>query len=383
MTSRPLPAPQVERCIGRIDPARPMLLAILMKRTFTVRGSQAIPAEAAEPFVVEEQTVPASTGAELLRRSPEIVPDRDHCDLLVLATARSAVATTRAEVTLQAPGIARTLVVQGDRTAERTGSNWRFSPPAPWTEMSLGWDRAYGGIDVGVRPDPARPGDMMRAAMIHPGAYPRNDVGRGFSLAESTLSSDGMPLPNVELPDDLLTSGRFQCERRERWHLQPRPAGFGPVPAHWFPRSLHMGTVAGVWPDPSTALAEESSGLLPPGFLAHQRAASPDELTISPGFFQVSAPGLFLPRPRGDERIVLQGIDDGRELALDLPGGCPRIALSAPGRTLPLEPRLFQVLWDVDPGVCTMLWGAGIRVDHPALVSVPEEALMELPVSVT
>lgn len=377
------PPPQVERCIGRIDPSRPLLFTVLAKRTFEIRGQLPVPDEEQEPFCTQEEGISADDfGNCPLRRAPEITPDRDLCDIVVLATARRSSPVTTVDLLFSTLGIARRIRVMGDRFVQGAPGKWRFTPPEPWQEMSLGWDRAYGGIDRGVLPNPERKEGVRRALLCHPGAYPRNDIGRGFSLKGSLLPSDGMPLPNLEDAKDFLTPERFECPGPEYWHLQPIPVGLGYVPAHWFPRSVCMGVVAGEWPRcDGRAIREEEIGSLPQGFVQAQREAGVEDATISPLFFQVSAPGMRT-RLGGDERLALQGLEGNSAMVLDLPEGAPKIAVEGPRGSVHLVPKLFQLLWDIDEKRLAMVWGASAPLAGDALKGLSEKDLMELPVRV-
>jgi hypothetical protein len=378
-----LPPPQVERCIGRIDPSRPLLFTVLAKRTFEIKGQIPVPAGEQEPFCTQEEGVATDDpGNSPLRRAPEITPDRDFCDVVVLGTARRSTMVTTADLLFTAPGISRRIRVMGDRFVQGTPGTWRFTPPEPWQEMPLGWDRAYGGIDRGVLPNPEQKESVRRALLCHPGAYPRNDIGRGFSLKGSCLPSDGMPLPNLEDTKDFLTPERFECPGPRYWHLQPIPVGLGYVPAHWFPRSVCVGVVAGEWPKRDGRLIrEEEIGSLPQGFVQAQREAGVEGATISPLFFQVSAPGMRT-RLRGDERFALQGLEGNTAIVLDLPGGVPKMVVEGPSGSVDLVPKLFQVLWDLDENRLAMVWGASEPLAGDALKGLSEKDPMELPVRV-
>jgi len=258
------------------------------------------------------------------------------------------------------------------------------SPPQPWEQMPLTWDRAYGGVDPSVSPDSFDNAmDLLSASVIDPGAYPRNDLGRGYRVARRSASSeDSIRLPNLELPDDQITVDRLECRQSSAWHRQPRPAGFGFVLPHWFPRSLHVGVIAGPWPDLGAGpLPEEVLGLLPSGFLDAQRAQK-EELSVSPGFLQVSAPGMAFPDLTGVESMALEGLDGNRHLELTLPGGRPAAALQLAKGRLDLAARLLQIVLEVDSAVLTMLWSASVALDDPHVVGIPSAELLALPVAV-
>jgi hypothetical protein len=222
---------------------------------------------------------------------------------------------------------------------------------------------------------------MVSALVIDPGAYPRNDIGRGFLVGPAHSSFDGeLHLPNIEFPDDQISPERLACPHPAAWHRQPRPAGFGFVPPHWFPRSLHIGVVAGPWPDLRVGpLPEEDLGLLPSGFLQMQHDAL--DLPISPGFFQLSAPGMAFQNLSETESLMFDGLDGDRRIVITLPGCRPAATLRTPTRIAALEPRLIQVLLDLNASILTMLWSASLRLDDPLLKGIPEADLLTLPVA--
>jgi hypothetical protein len=143
-----------------------------------------------------------------------------------------------------------------------------------------------------------------------------------------------------------------------------------------------MGVVAGEWPKRDGRLIrEEEIGSLPQGFVQAQRKAGVEGATISPLFFQVSAPGMRT-RLRGDERLALQGLEGNAAMVLDLPGGVPKIAVEGPRGSVHLVPKLFQVLWDIDEKRLAMVWGASAPLAGDAFRGQSEKDLMELPVRV-
>ncbi|MFO0755169.1 MAG: DUF2169 domain-containing protein [Byssovorax sp.] len=151
--------------------------------------------------------------------------------------------------------IDKSLYVVGDR-------HWKLggvaSDPEPFTEMRLGWDRAFGG----------------------PG-YAQNPLGKGFAPAGK---GEMHPLPNIELPKQLV---RAPGDR-------PPPAGFGAYDQTWPQRFSKIGTYDQEW------LKERFPGLakdLDPTFFN----AAPDDQQID-GYF------------RGDEVFALENLHPSRPL---------------------------------------------------------------------
>ena len=74
--------------------------------------------------------------------------------------------------------------------------------------MPIRYERAYGGRDEQSDPD----------IPLH---YPRNPMGTGVALRNDRDRVDGLALPNIEDPDDLLAPERVIMEAPERWPLSP------------------------------------------------------------------------------------------------------------------------------------------------------------------
>src|SRR4030095_8794593 len=124
----------------------------------------------------------------------------------------------------------KSLVVFGDRECcHREGGTPAFTDPVPFREMEIRFDRAYGGRDEKSAPE-------------IPFFYPRNDMGKGMALRNVKEVIDGLALPNIEDPHDLLTPDRIFINEPERWHLQPLPQGFGWLQRVWYPRCTWMGS---------------------------------------------------------------------------------------------------------------------------------------------
>jgi uncharacterized protein YjbI with pentapeptide repeats len=98
----------------------------------------------------------------------------------------------------------------GDRVWERGLP----TAPAPFHSMPLTWDRAFGGE-----------------------GFADNPVGKGAAPVQREDGSIVHPLPNLELP------GQMIRDRKDR----PRPAGVGPIDLSWAPRMKHVGTYDSAW----------------------------------------------------------------------------------------------------------------------------------------
>lgn len=126
--------------------------------------------------------------------------------LWLLGTVRAAAGRSleRALLRIQLGDFCREVAVIGDRRWEQRGDALAPSAPAPFSAIALTADSAFGGAYV----DPW-------GALTHP----ENPLGKGFY--GDSASAVGQPLPNLECPDQLITSPGDR----------PMPVLLGPLPA--------------------------------------------------------------------------------------------------------------------------------------------------------
>ena len=163
----------------------------------------------------------------------DFAPTKPLIDFLLVGGITLPAAVEKVDVTVEVGRrLRKTVRVFGDRTwLPAVTSALSLSPPRPFVEMPIQWDRSFGGHD----PD-------------HPELYePRNPIGRG--MRKDARALEGKLAPNFEDPRALITS----------WNSQPAPIGFGPVAPFWQPRVSHAGTYDEKW-------KEEVFPLLPDDF---------------------------------------------------------------------------------------------------------------------
>jgi hypothetical protein len=235
----------------------------------------------------------------------------------------------------------KSVVVVGDRECRhRPGGAPIFTDPVPFTEMEIRFDRAYGGRDETSVPE-------------IPFFYPRNDMGKGVALRNARDVVDGLALPNIEDPEDLLTPDRIVIGEPDRWHLQPLPQGFGWLQRVWYPRCAWMG-VFPAFLDVGTVTAEERLGLVPRN---HVALAKQFRLPTSEARFNNGAShGLIFPTLSGTESIALRGLSPDGVLDFSLPGDPPRISLDIGLGERELEARLHTVSIRPDDLEMDLVW---------------------------
>lgn len=138
--------------------------------------------------------------------------DRGGCDVLLFGRARSASGTPvdAVDVGVRVGEFAYAVRVFGDRTWVRDPAG-RLVPsaPAPFTDMPLDLEHAFGGTSEFDELDVP---------------FPDNPKGKGFVWEEP--QAEGTPLPNIEHPAKLVQS----------WDDRPEPVGVGLTRKNFGPR---------------------------------------------------------------------------------------------------------------------------------------------------
>jgi hypothetical protein len=175
------------------------------------------------------------------------------------------------DVKLSVGAISKTARVFGDRIWDRGF----ISPPQVFTRMPLVYERAFGGKDLWDK--------QVRSSEA------RNPVGCGYAGKKSAEDMQGMSLPNIECPHELIN----------HYNDCPVPTGFGPLAPGWSSRAQYAGTYDDRW-------KEERAPYLPDDFnLRFLNTAAPD--LIYPGFLQ------------GGETVSISGMHPNGDLEFNLP----------------------------------------------------------------
>lgn len=351
------------------------IVCVLAKRTYELDASGRLRrAKEQAPLALDGEytEVTADQPCSVPLAEPDLWPSKAATDVVVLGKvhapgARPARALT-AGLSIGAHRLA--IKVSGDRRVSRgPGGGLVFAAPEPFTAMELTWARAYGGIDGSVpMPEIGDLVDLLDAMDTerHPGAYPRNPAGRGYTIAGSAL--DELLLPNFEDPEDLLTPNRLLVGSPANWWRMPLPAGLGWFHPSWYPRCMFAGILPRTPPLDDDALPEVRMGIVPPGQYRRVEAldiAERMDWRLTSG----AAPRLCLPYLQGDEAVQLHNLDPGGELRLRLPGERPRIDVSFERKALAVKTYLHTVLIEPEERRVSLVWGT--RGFTPRLL--PEE----------
>lgn len=331
---------------GRND-AGEHVFSVIVKRsyTFTAAG-QVERRESDHPLrLVDEYYDDGDAEWSTVRHESELAPYKVATDVVVIgkACAPGGVPTQQMMVGVRVGNRQKMLTVTGDRTcSHRDGAAPVFTDPEPFVELEIRYDRAYGGQDDRSLPD-------------IPFIYPRNGMGRGVVLRNVREAIEGMPLPNLEDPQDLLTPERVLIQEPERWHLQPLPQGFGWRQRTWYPRSALLGSFA-PFLDPGTVTTEERMGLLPPDHVALAKQSRLPPLTAQ--FANGASFGMLFQSLKDDETIALGGFSADGMLRFSLPGETPAVVLDIGRGEEQPPPQLHTVSIRPDDLEFDLIWRA-------------------------
>ena len=272
-----------------------------------------------------------------VRYPDDRVLERTGTDVLLVGTAhppppRGAAPATSVDVALRVAAagglIEKTLRVHGPRIWARTATGVAPGPAGPLAPTPLAYELAYGGVDDA---DPAEPLVEWR-----------NPAGSGFARDRMTLVGEAAPA--IEDPRAAIGS-RAQA-----------PAGFGPLPRHWLPRSSYAGTADEAW--------------------ARDRAPRPPA-DLDPRYASCAPPDQWSRAPlAGDEAIEVLGASPHGAWRFKLPRHAACFTAFVRGEARSLDTHLDTVLVDADRGRVEHVWRATIVV--PRRVDDLERVMVHL-----
>lgn len=228
------------------------------------------------------------------------------------------------------------LLVLGDRRwLPGSGHSMGLSKPQPFTELPLGWERAFGG----------------------PG-FPYNPIGKGYGAALSN-DPERLALPNIEDPDNLIRSPQDT----------PLPVGFDRVEPTWEPRLSQLGTYDEQW-------------------LAARWPHLPED--FDPRFYNDALQALQMPYLTGDETLFFKHLHrEHAELESRLPGirlRCFRLSRGKQGEHFAELPAFLDtVAIDLSDESLELSWASPLgdaQPDSESFLYLVEEQVGQTPVPV-
>jgi hypothetical protein len=343
------------------------VFCVLVKRTYDIvpyhegqRADRQLPLR-----LIDEYWDDGEAETCTVRLESELAPYKVATDVVVVAKAYAPRGKPAPEVnaSVQVGPHVKTIRVLGDRRCTyRAGKSPSFTDPEPFSEMELRYERAYGGVDLRSAPDMPR-------------YYPRNTHGRGFAIRNIPDTIDGLLLPNLEDPDDLLTPERVALETPKRWNAQPLPQGFGWFQRTWYPRCSFVGSVPG-FVNLDEPMREEGLGLVPEGqmVLARQFKLPSFDVRFNSG----ASIGLTVPFLSGGESIKLRNLTPDGTLEFRLPSERPCISLDLGAGPNELPAVLHTACIRPDEGLLELVWRGA--QEYPGLDWLPQMRRMDVEV---
>jgi hypothetical protein len=309
----------VDRCWVRDrDGAEVWLVAV--RCTFELRpDGTTIPCEEQQPVVQAPKHFGKPTETSL-QYDTDFVLTKPTTDVLLHGSAHAPrrKPVTALDVSLRVGEVHKVLHVTGDRPYDKSLMGASASEFAqPFVQMPLTYERTYGGAEP-TPPDKE-----------HPRFEPRNPIGAGYAPAAGKLA------PNVHYAG--LGQGK-------------RPAGFGPIPAHWQPRSTYAGTYDAAW-------EKERSPLYPRDLDDRFFLCSPED----------QRPGTFL---KGGEAVELINLTPSGRVVFAL----PRLAFGFEttfkgGERVQHQGSLYTVILEPDAARVVLVWRTSLPC-HPKVQSL-------------
>jgi hypothetical protein len=317
LNSTPYPA----QLVVMPDPEGYETLTVVLKGTFTIRGSECMPAEE-QVELVGGDTFFGEPGESSTKLESDFAPFKVATDVVMNGHAHAPGKSTRSmDVSLAVGRVTKTVKVWGDR-------HWwlllgflpRRSGPKAFEKMALTYDRAYGGSQPGKKKGEAE------------GFEERNPIGKGYVKKKRRSHVDGLALPNLEDPKKPI----------KKLGSRPVPAGFGYIGRSWMPRRALLGTYDEAW-------QQNRAPVLPEDFDPRSWNGAHPTLQIEP----------YL---RGDERVRATGVTKKGKLEFALPGIYPAFDADWLGKWQPLEPALDTLVLEPDDMRVCLTWRAVLRI---------------------
>lgn len=295
----------------------------ILKATFDIRAGmrladEQLPLNAADEYSGEPGQSSIAQGAEVSAVKPAT-------DVLMIgyAYAPGESPAAQVDVSLHVNGQGKTVRVFGDRQWRNGFFGESISNPIPYEKMELTYERAFGGTDI------TRKGESI--------GFDFNSVGQGYRHRKGTKRPEGMRLPNLEDPSNLI---RRSVDR-------PKPACFAAVCPNWLPRLQFAGTYDETW-------QKERAPFLPDDF--------------DPRFYNVAAPELiFDPYLKGGEQVDIGNATPEGRLQFRLPRIEHDVKLKFEGDELSVPINLDTVCIEPDDSRLIMIWRGKWNCDKKML----------------
>lgn len=226
---------------------------------------------------------------------------------------------TQLDVRLKVGALGKTIRVYGNRQ----WNNGRITPPEPFSTMPMIYENAYGGVRIIDNETDS--------------AEQRNPVGKGYAGGRKAGEVNGLSLPNLEDPYQLI---RDVADK-------PAPACFGFVAPGWEPRMRFVGTYDEAW-------QSERAPYLPVDF---------DKRFLNMAHPDMVAEGYL----KGGEPVSIVGMHPSGELQVHLPKVDMKSTVLVGSVEHQTHLNLETILFEPNKLRMSMVWRAALPCDKNVL----------------
>ncbi len=194
-------------------------LYIVVRATFNIGKQWTLANEQLPPIEADEYWT--EPGKSSIKHASDYHIGKPCSDIIMVGHAfvPNGIEARQLDINLKVGRVNKTVRVFGDR-------QWldgRITQAKPFKTMAMVYEKAYGGVHI----QDGRVTSVER----------RNPVGRGFSGQRNVEEMNGVQLPNLEDPHNLISDIQHQ----------PTPSCFGVSAPHWLPRAEYAGTYNETW----------------------------------------------------------------------------------------------------------------------------------------
>ena len=371
---------------GKNSKGKPFL-SLIVKRTYEINdnGSCSI-SNKQLPLVVDLKT--NKENDEIVDQDIDLYPFKPFTDIIVKGKARSVKNTFSFLASVEIAKLKLDLQIQGNRKVyKKENGSYAFSEAESINEIPLEYKYSYGGKDL-LAEKPFREKIMGKESFKHildvvdpfegsPYRYPRNPIGKGFIVEPNNETIETLNLPNIEDPNNLLTSENFICKEPFKWYRMPVPVCTDWVCPGWFPRIAYFG----IYPLPNGL--DENIYEIKNKWSSKDLLKSTNEIKKSQFSFRAcngASLGLQSRYLFGGESCRLTNIHPDRsEFVFRLPKETPKIKVDGRnGKLLKTSPVMHSVIIEPDKKKLSIVWCGSAKAIRPYF----EEELKTMPYEV-
>lgn len=307
------------------------ILSIIVKRTYKIVEGRGVVTDDQLPILLVDKPFDEQNplNSSILFES-EIVPFKVKTDLVFIGKgyAPEGNATPSFDVKFTVGSYSKSLRIFGKRICKyqppkkqtKKETIYRFpliSKPQPLKTIDLRWENSYGGKSKFK----FKGGD--EEVLI---SCPSNPIGKGFAVSNTPQTIEGLELPNIEDPQNLLTPEKIPIEI-ENINNPPLPSNFGWYGKGWIPRVNLMGAMPYEVEDIKQKVKEHIKEVKLDNkeerekMQEYFKTFEPPQM--KPEFYCGAAPDLRVPYLEGSESVVLTNLTRDGKFVFRLPADKP------------------------------------------------------------